>query len=350
MATTDMCTVSLRSFRREFLFISVFSAGFLLCILTSTAKAGTSPSVDLAGVRIGMTRDQAVAALKASDPGGSFQDTRPNERSSSFASIWEQNPDIIFVSSDFHKIGSLPWEQTALLGSCPLGCEDGDHKQYLGLLRSNLDSPKVVAIWFSPTKATESVIAISSDTVFMKSIPTADGVRSALIRKYTNTPTIETVDPTTDLITWQFDARGRPILHGSKSMHWSPVTFLAFRDANDIYDCVYSRSGGARKPESPQCPIVYLPSTIRDGDGVSLVAAISKGATICNGIRSDLLQDYCSPENQNPLLATNVSLMLFDSTALARYRDEVVQATDAAKAAKDKAAAAGAKSSGDIKF
>ncbi len=276
--------------------LSIVSAACILVILTQPAMAGTPPPVDIAGVKLGMTRDQAVAALKQTDPSGSVQAPLTTDRPQQIERIWDHAPDLVFISADIKDMGSLPWDQVALLKECssPGFCSKEDHERYLGNLRSKLTSPKVVAVWFSPVKSDDTVIAVTSDTVFMKNVPTVDAVHASLNQKYNLPPTIVANQADdSDVVTWRFDARGRPIPPSAKFARESQISTSVVNSDVGAYDCVYSDALRSRELNVPQCPNVYLPSFVREGDGVALVATIVKGATLCGGIRADLQQDFC---------------------------------------------------------
>lgn len=292
--------------------------------LRARAAPDTAHTFDVEGVTLGMTRDEAVSALKKFDPQGTFQEPHGTPYALPPHDIWTKTPNLIFLSRDFHDIDALPSEEKQLLAICGYAtsaCKAGDHAQFSAILEKVLAAPRVVTVWLSPVPGKETVIAVSSTTKFVKPIPTAAELQAAIEKRYTGQPSSIANDGSGPVIRWMFDARGRPAskteaAHVTQSgFFWlNPVT-------NRAYSCPYGKVDGVR---GGICPAVYLPSPVRQGDGVALLAWIRQGQVgVCKDTPTTLPMSSCPDWHVNKLLADQVVFMLYDSTALAKFGAEL---------------------------
>lgn len=327
------------------------AAAFVLSLsLPGAASAqAITPALDVAGVRLGMTRDQATSALKAFDPEGVFQTPKQAPGAAPPETIWKAKPDLIFLSRDFRAIDALPWDKRQLLSDCGKQsgpCDPNDLAQYWKLLADTLAAPRVVTVWLSPVPGKETVIAVTSTTRFVKPVPTVAEVRAAVQKRYGLPPSVFEERQDGQVIGWKFDARGRVMSRSQAAQTTVAADFLVLDPVDEPYSCAYGYLEG--RPGGGVCPDAYLPSFVRKGDGVALLAWIRNGfgggVEVCGGAPTTLPLPRCDGAWKNKLLADQLTFMLYDSSALVDFSEEMraaarlrAQQRSGGEAAKDKA-------------
>lgn len=271
-----------------------------------------------------MTRDEAVSALKAFDPQGIFQQPHPTRYALPPHDIWTETPNLIFLSRDFHDIEALPSKEKQILTICGYAtsaCKSNDRAQFWEILGKVLAAPRVVTVWLSPVPGKETVVAVSSTTKFVKPIPAAADLQAAIEKRYAVQPSSVANDGDGPVIRWIFDARGRPMSKQQAARTTQSGFFWLNPVTNAAYGCPYGQVDGL---PGGICPSVYLPSPVRQGDGIALLAWIRQGQVeVCGDTPTTLPLSSCPDSHVNKLLADQVVLMLYDSTALAKFGGEL---------------------------
>jgi hypothetical protein len=189
-----------------------------------SSDAGAFASLDVAGVRLGMTPEQAIAALKAFD--SSFvlskryltdRDVRHiTEQTDEFPVIHGQTgePEECAKTSDFRLFsGILAAESTAFIwgktnGRGYLGC-------WIDATIQPADEPKAVYVCLSPELGNHRVIGVALRTKF-KTPTKVESVLDSVLKKYPSdfTASYSHNAESSNLVSyqcrfWRFDARGR---------------------------------------------------------------------------------------------------------------------------------------------
>jgi hypothetical protein len=290
----------------------------------NTPTTINAANLDIAGVRLGMTQDQTIAALKAFDPGLvitglSAVEAAKNQVFSGDDSVWHSTHAIVAVTPDLdayvtaaiesqrrHRLCSDKSvsdmqeyhnaktkqereEISARYGNCNTAAT-----QYFADRRSTLEAPRAVAVWFSFAPGHETVIAVSSSSAFVKSPPLKEETKTAIFAKYG--PAIS--ESYGVMYWWKFDAKGRPKskAEAARGGFDTPAKIVG----TAVNRCNPFFADANQSALEATCPHVMMPSRIVDGGGVILIASFQK-------------------DNNNPLLLREVSLSLFDSSAAYAY-------------------------------
>jgi len=297
-----------------------------LFLTFSIPHASAETTLDVAGVKLGMTREEATAALKAFDPQGGFHKP-PVSYALPAHDIWSAKPDLIFFNHDLQALGTLPAEQQAMLGDCAFNmptCKRGDSESVDKLLLETLSAPRVVTVWLSPVPGKEKVVAVSSTTAFIKPVPTVADLGNQVAKQYGQPPSF--IKDTSDgpWFVWKFDPRGR-LMDKAQAASTRLPAFFVLDPVNAPYACPYGylegRPGGS-------CPDVYLPSPVRKGDGTALLAWVRNGPNgggvmVCGGTPTSLPASHCDGMSHNKLLADRLVYMLYDTSAVVDFSAQI---------------------------
>lgn len=272
------------------------------------AQPPASPSdpttLDVAGVKLGMTPDEATAAIRAFDPKVAVRKLYLTRAIYSFNTIGnEQIPPnekdrAYFNSIEAVNPGTSPLEdQCSNIGgaSVPIGVN-----QCRGTYSDDIE---YITVWFSPVPGQEHVIAVVREVSFNKIPPTVQTLVDGIAKKYPLVKTYEKGVTGTDSYHagWVYDAKNRLMTDKMASAH----------NLNQA-------SKG-------------LPDSVFDGDGASLHVQIDRA--------------------QNSEIARDVFVGLEDGTGLYKSNEQSKAFIDAVEA-KEKAdeAAKSAKEGSQTKF
>lgn len=235
--------ISLRIFTIAALFILSFSSREALAQASPSQPVADQSSFEVAGVKLGMSKEEAIAALKTFDSTAIIQDLTKtpeaikNPSSILGADIWGSHFAILAVSHDLDAYNQLSIDNNKRRDECEKnylkntkGLSEKDNGNYRTIVKENekqkqcvsdvdnsyktkrqavLDAPRAIAVWFSPVPGQEKVIAVSSSTSFVKSIPTVESVAAAITAKYGSASHSMNDLSGGKLSWWKFDARGR---------------------------------------------------------------------------------------------------------------------------------------------
>jgi hypothetical protein len=267
---------------------------------TAYAQAALDPAaLDVAGVKLGMTPDQAIAALKGFDSGFaitkrylSSQEGSFNEEGTTLDQIPQSDKALAYLASLYAIKGATVHEcRTFTPGSSAPPCVD-----------RHPDDEEIVKVWFSHVLGQERVVMIQRAKTFYKepkpAIPT---LKQEVLAKYGNQITYDSSYGGFESISWLYDAQGRQMSGAvAKTKGFSNV-------------------GG-------------IPSLVRRGDGIGL-NVVFKG------------------NNHTDQIADSLSVTLSDGDALYRSVDEAKTTYDTLKARANAAAVGNAtKSQSQTKF
>ena len=287
---------------------------------------------DVYGVRLGMTPQEVIAALKAYAPDMAITDNTGNIQQNLGTRFWDSTLTIVGLSSDFAKTTAIINKQNDEDQACfkqkdsESACNEAlPPHRYDDDRRAALNDPQVIVAWFSPVAGNEKVIAVSSATYFVKHVPLVTTVVAALKNKYKAPPSLETDDDgyNTTSLDWIYDPRNRLESKEAASAQGAPGLTPA---SGVSYTCNFTLVDNSRGfgffgngGGNAFCPQIEVPQGVTDGDGVRLVAAIDGDAAM-RGDMASLNEPDSSPPN--PLLSIYLHLLLFDGTAIYKYGDQ----------------------------
>lgn len=242
---------------------SVFFMGQGYAADTPVTGTPDPMSLDVAGVRLGMTPDEAQAALQKFDAGFKIEklyvtneirtyderglplarisdDRKPVAYFTSLSAVHQENPPP--TNNCAGAMGSVNGMSGMLLGTN--NCGDVHH-----------DDEDQVRVYFSPVPGHEQVVGVVRDkTIHLTPPPTVDANKQGILAKYAGLP--PTFDGWTNQksqysLTWLFDGKKRLLSEASANG----------KSRNDQF---YTPASGAS-----------MPSWVMQGDGVSLRAVIT---------------------------------------------------------------------------
>lgn len=327
--------------------------------LAQTTSGGAA-SLEVDGVKLGMTPTQTIAALKVVDPTMVITDYTGDPKDNLGTSFWNSTFGTLAESRDYTQVAQLQNTAEHASSDCiqsaskaingmPLSSsqiaqcnaeEQSADQKYASSLRTILNNPRFIFVWFSPVPGNLKAIAISSSTVFIKTVPTVANVLSALQKKYPDPPSgggngalsNALFVPQNDegyagssiqALYWYYDPRGR--IRSSNSVANIGITTITAANGNygmylgnnNIASLAYE-GGPAISPTPPQ-PDVVLPKNVNEGNGVQLTAIVLGNADI-DGASAWLGEPAAGV--QNPLLAAIADTSLFDSEGVYKYSNE----------------------------
>jgi hypothetical protein len=153
-----------------------------------------TPAFDIVGLRLGMTVDEAKAALKAYDPAIAINEHRQYYTYSDGVTHGLRSQDFVFYI-------------------------DGSRK----IVEGNQWGDEGIALYFSPTPDDQRVTYITRSQSNTPNPPTGQQYRDALIKKY-GTPT----DDSSGLLKWVFPAGKVDCTTGAGTYHPSRGNFLKY--------------------------------------------------------------------------------------------------------------------------
>lgn len=304
---------------------------------TSAAAEIDAASLDVAGIRLGMTKSEALTALSAFDSSMSVQPEVKLTVDPSLMpvpDIWHAIPAIVAISRDFEKVGIAFKNVDKDREQCMLKynygtreyahCDDVEKKERRSAL-ANFDSPRVIAVWVSPIQ--NRVIAVSSTTYFVKSIPSAENVVDTILKKYAAKPTSVHQERDKTSLIWKFDSQN----HLSSSVK-SAFTGLIQSDEVRAY---VQQNLAVEHFE----PAVFLPYSVTEEDHVILQAAIVRGVFVYDGVPAFFPAESSRTQEVNNLLAQRTDVVLYDSALLTGYLHDRMLVDEGQKQQRDKAQA-----------
>ena len=272
----------MQMFSRRFLGQAAGGAALVLLFVPPVAAqtaGGLDPyRLDVAGVKLGMTPNDAIAALKKFEP------------KYVIAKRYFEKPQFMFGNTEGKDIKDIDDKRVAYFAS--LAAEKDEQKKICSIrppygCYTEPHAVETVTVWFSPVPGQERVIAVQRKAPFEKDpLPAVVSLKSSIFAKYPkDQATYENQDASGYSVEWAFDAQKR----------------------------IRPASAGKRRSYSPSRG--GLPNQVNEGDGFGL--SVMFGST-----------------NQAVGLAGNMSVSLYDGNAL--YKS-VAQAQATYKTLKAKA-------------
>ena len=269
-----------------------------LCLVSLALAQTSSPpqinpgSLDVTGVKLGMTPDQAIAALSKFDP--SFVIEKDYEGSSS--QEYGDNGQPLNQLPTTYSGYSLPAGDAFYVHIYALDETPACTGAVLTCLESQPASYDQVDVWLSPVPGQERVIAVMRTKHYNQSntalLPPLTSLETAIFNKYPKTFTMQNTSGTYT-VDWLFDAKRRLISP-------SRATELNLNSWNGS-----------------------LPTSASAGDGIGL------------SLKIDI-------DSVNSGLADSFSIALYDANALYQFSGQLTSLYQAAKAKLDAAAIANA--------
>jgi hypothetical protein len=270
-------------------------------VTAQTASAVDPATLDVAGVKLGMTPDEAMAALKQFEPRfvikklyeqGQYNNCNIGGGDLSLISEAER-AKYYFTGLSAVDEGLIKAETKCSIPTDWQTCVTIDH-----------DDVEKITVGFSPVPGQERVIGVLREKTFNKEPkPAIATLFAGVLAKYPYQPTYQHPVSGGSVVGWQFDAR-KQLMSGAtaKSKRVAEV------------------SGG-------------LPQRVSPGDGISLSASVVQAAI-----------------GSVPNIAGNLYLSLVDSDALYKSIDQSKGAAAAVRAKVDAAAIEKAKGASQTKF
>jgi hypothetical protein len=282
--------------------VAVAHAGLMVGWNSAAIAQAASPSaafspvtIDVAGVHLGMTPDETMAALKAFSPNMPIEKKYTNTKE---FSINDSGEDLESLPETSSNEGYLDRSHAFLIGFA------GETGKVEGGAAPTIDN-ETVHVWFSPVPGEERVVAVERIKTFhTDAAPPIDLLKSQLFTKYpedkASLEAAGTESPFT--VDWFFDPKGRLI------------------------------SKAAMKHKSASSNRGSFPSTVYAGDGVELSVAIGTS-------------------NENDKIASDLHMTLADGNGLFRTLEQSEATFKTRKAKTDaEAVAKAAKAAGQTKF
>lgn len=269
--------------RRFRSFVAALSTVIVTALpLPARAQISAPPSIDpatldVANVKLGMTQDQAIAALMAFDKNfwieKDYEDQGVNisygDEGRSYLDLNNVTDPTVLPEDKalFVHLYAIDPPCTEYQGETASGCLQGYQEQHSGY--------DVVDVWFSPVPGHEQVIAVRRMKVYGQgdAEPALATVESAALAKYPKEYTLQDLSQT-HTVDWMFDSKNR---------------FISEKRAQELQ--LSSNSG-------------TLPGSVSAHDGIGL------------GISFNVDPD-------NPGLTHSFSVALFDSQGLYQFSDTV---------------------------
>lgn len=263
----------------------------------ASAQARSPATFDVAGVRLGMTVDEAAAALKAFDPGFTVSKRYFTTGGLPFNAEGVPMDQIPLSDRPMAFFGSL----YAIKGAPTRVCRDlPPGSSAPQCIENRSDNEQVVKVWFSHVLGQERVMMIQRTMTFYKDPkPAIATLKQDVFAKYGNQFTYDS-RVGWETISWLFDARGQLM---------SAAT--------------------ARRKNIENAP--GMPRVVRPGDGISLNVAF----------RSSPVTDQ---------IAEELTVTLDDGNALYKSVEEIKAAYEAMKARANAAAVGRARGQPQTKF
>jgi hypothetical protein len=181
--------------------LSILSVAVLAILTNVPVRAEVqAPVVDIVGLRLGMTVDEAKAALQAYDPAITINEYRQHYTYSDGVTHGLRSQDFVFYIEISRKIVE--------------GNQWGDES---------------IALYFSPTPDDQRVTYLTRNLSNTPNPPTAQQFRDALIEKY-GTP----ADESAGLLKWVFPAGRTDCTTGAQTYHPSRGNFLKYIFNNGV--------------------------------------------------------------------------------------------------------------------
>ena len=285
----------MQTFSRRLVGQTAVSAVLALCLVlpaTAQGAGGLDPTaLDVAGVRLGMTPNDAIAALKRFDP--KYVITK-QYLAQLLMTYGDQAHDMKEIADSDKKIAflyNLAVEKDEQKQECDEntgpGTVRGGSKMQCWMTPHAIES---ITVWFSPVPGQEHVIAVQRKIPFEKQpFPAIVSLKSSLFAKYPkDQATYETQEATGYSVDWIFDSQKR----------------------------IMSASAAKRRSYYPNHGSV--PQQAHGGDGIGLSAMFSA-------------------YSQNAGLADGMSVTLFDGNGLYRSIEQTQATYNALKAKADAA-------------
>lgn len=205
----------MQMFSRRFLGQAAGGAALVLLFVPPAAAqtaGGLDPyRLDVAGVKLGMTPNDAIAALKKFEP------------KYVIAKRYVETPQPLFGTTEAKDIKAIDDKRVAYFFN--LAAEKDEQKEICSIYPpyhcySEPHAVETVTVWFSPVPGQERVIAVQRKMPFEKKpLPAVVSLQSGIFSKYPkNQATYENQDASGYSVEWTFDSqrRIRPAAAGKK--------------------------------------------------------------------------------------------------------------------------------------
>lgn len=253
-------------------------------------------ALDVAGVKLGMTPEQAIAALKAYDSGLFFSKRYSDDPKTSYGA---GQPDSCVKGPIRLFVGIKAAKGTTFLA----GQKTEDYMRrdtgYYGCAEDSVllpgDDGVLISVYLSPTPGNHRVIAVSLHEKFKSPRPVSSIV-ATIQQKYPKDITESDQNAQAQWFSWRYDPRMRLMAKAAALRGW--------QSSMNAYHVADFSSDGA------------LPGMAYEGDGVAIDAAVDS-------------------TNENHELTNEFGVILYDEGALYRFNQDASQLFDALKSQKD---------------
>ncbi|HQT76315.1 MAG: hypothetical protein B7Z80_10830 [Rhodospirillales bacterium 20-64-7] len=319
--------------------------------LPAHAQTADPATLDVAGVHLGMTPDEAIAALKAYDPTAEIVDLRkgafdngtlimkqipwPSTDGLVGNTIWNSSYGIVALSPDFRKQMEANQRASVEEQKCYgrsssefQSCTNDVNKRMNEHGNGDVGQLRVTVAWLAPVPGQEKVIAVSTNIGFVGPVPTVAATLAALKQRYAMPFTKEQKINDGPIVWWKFDPRNR---------------LMSQRDAERGSGLAYvSHSNNQLVPLIGKLndivPYIALPAQYNGADHIEMMAIVDDGVYMV-GTRRKMGADTNS--TFNTLLAPSAHVVLYDSHALGLYQTQAQAFVSNKRLEQEKAQAAG---------
>jgi hypothetical protein len=167
-------------------------------------------TLDVAGVKLGMTADEAIAGLKNFDPGLAVKRRYLTGPSFFYGSDGKDLTEIYEADKSTSYFNDL----YATKGATKRECDNtADRNRLLRCSDRHIDDEEVIKVWFSPIPGQERVIAVQRSKTFYKDPkPAVASLRDGVFAKYSREQnTYEIQRGWVGTVGWLFDSKKRII-------------------------------------------------------------------------------------------------------------------------------------------
>ena len=318
-------------------------AGLLLGA-PARAQAVDPATLDVAGVRLGMTGDQAIAALKANDPHADVIDMRqgqfdglslkqapwPATFNAAGTSIWNSHYGVIALSPDFRAWLDVMRDSQGKKQQCfapgtadSMKCANEVDKRLNDQVFTVIQELRATVAWFAPVQGQDKVIAVSTNVGFVHGVPTVADTLAALKQRYPMPASKEQkTDGGGEIVWWKYDPRNRLMSQHDAERKGLPL-------AGTSNEQLVPPLGAP----NDLLPYIALPRQIDGAENIGMMAIVDGGAEMVGGHRRT--QDE-SGATRNQLLSPGAHVVLFDSHALGLYQAQALAYEKAQREGRDK--------------
>ncbi len=329
--------------------------GFLSGPVAAHAVPPDASGYDVSGVKLGMSREAALSALQAANPGYAIRDNTAfpdkqispaqilgeNFQASAYA-IVADSPDLtpaamvkdqvaaavkVCIAEQLAKFGPVwqkaNWPPGMIEGqkfNIRSDCRYNGNKYVNDHLAELVKAPREIIVWLSP--ASKTVIAVESAQTFFDPVPSVDGVVKAVEDKYqlSDKQFVRDQNGVTDFLEAHFDNQNHPIAADHHRVGLTDPSGL-LSDCRIDMDQVSSLDNSEPNIRDLDCPTLGVPSIASIGGHIVLSVRIEKNPFIVNGKGNLIAQGP-----RDPKLAHGLTLMLYDQQGIYSYRAEAAKA------------------------